>query len=533
MPDSDRVGDMTASLLSERRLPVDDLSNLPERGGGTIKPSTALPPLPQRRSSLPPSGAAALAKLKLEAMPAPLSPLTEKLGGEPAIAGMRERRDLPNDGGRSTHDGENAELDSDLVGLELRSPLLRRPTKSDTIQRAPDKNVVALPPLPKLRPKRISALFVSFFVCVVAPLAAVGIYLFAFASDQYVAEFRFSVTESNPISGGSGMTMPQSAANATISSTASALFGGASVTSASPQNYVVVDYLKSRQVLDDIQRRIPLRDMFSRPNIDWWQRFERGGIEKFVDYWAGVVSANYDPVTGLAIAKVKAYTPADALLIAQTLVTLSEELVNSIAGRTQGDAVRFAEGEVTRAQDRLKDVRLQLLEFRTSEGVIDPNSSVVPANVDLVKQLRANLIQAQTDLATLREQKLETGAPAAQLLLSRIAAIKDQLAKVEREVAKDRDGARALAVIMARFERLDLDRQYAQTMLVNALQAYDQARAYAAAQHLYLTPYVRPTLPETSTYPRRLLALLLAAASLLGIWLTGLVIYRSIRDHAL
>jgi capsular polysaccharide transport system permease protein len=136
-------------------------------------------------------------------------------------------------------------------------------------------------------------------------------------------------------------------------------------------------------------------------------------------------------------------------------------------------------------------------------------------------------------LATLRGQKLQSGATASQALVSRIAATKDELAKVEREVAKDRDGARALAEIMAKFEKLDLDRQYAQSMLINALQAYDQARAYAAAQHLYLTPYVRPSLPETATYPRRLLTMLLAAGSLFGVWLSGLVIYRSIRDHAL
>lgn len=529
MPDSDRIGD-TTGRLPNRRVRVDELASLPDRGDEAGRGTTVLPPLPQRRSGAPQAGAAALAKFGLQAMPAPLSPLTERQRAEAAMPDTKDRRQTAGEADPPLDRGEAAEADAGTIPPELRSPAARGPGRSDL---SLERNAVSLPPLPKARPPRISALFISFVLCVVAPLAAIGVYLFAFASDQYVAEFRFSVTESNPASSGGGVSMPQGSTNAMIASTASALLGGTSVTSTSPQNYVVVDYLKSRQALDDIQRRINIREMFSNPDIDWWQRFEKGGIEKFAEYWSGVVSANYDPVTGLAIARVKAFKPADALLIAQTLVTLSEDLVNSIAGRTQADAVRFAEGEVKRAENKLKDVRQQVLEFRTNEGVIDPSLSVVPANVELVKQLRANLIQAQTDLATLRGQKLQTGATAAQALVARIAATKDELARVEREVAKDRDGARALAEIMAKYEKLDLDRQYAQTMLINALQAYDQARAYAAAQHLYLTPYVRPTLPETATYPRRMLTLLLAAGALFGVWLSGLVIYRSIRDHAL
>ena len=526
MPVSDRM-DKEATGPYSMTNPVDNLAGLSEREEDAYSATTVLPPLPQRRSSAPQAGISDFSKYSLQVLPAPLAPLAEKR--EPAGSNSASHRFSAEAADTASESDENLEARADSVASEFTSPTSPGLGRADTDW---GRDTASLPPLPQLRTKRVSPVFVSFLVCVVAPLAAIGVYLFAFASDQYVAEFRFSVTESNPVSGGGSVAPPQGAANAVISSTASALLGGTSVTSASPQNYVVVDYLKSRQALDDIQRRINLREMFSKPDIDWWQRFEKGGIEKFADYWSGVVSANYDPVTGLAIAKVKAFSAPDALLIAQTLVTLSEDLVNSIARRTQADAVQFAEGEVARAQKKLKDVRQEVLEFRTAEGVIDPSLGVVPANIELVKQLRANLVQAQTDLATLRGQKLQSGASVSQALVSRIAATKEELAKAEREVSKDRDGARALAEIMARFERLDLDRQYAQSMLISALQAYDQARAYAAAQHLYLTPYVRPTLPETATYPRRVLTMLLSMCALFGIWLSGLTIYRSIRDHA-
>lgn len=497
----------------------------------------SLPPLPTRKHGVPVNPQRMLAQLGLEEVPPPLSPSGKTGRSNPDSSSLAEARgEGPVRRDASDITAKEAGAD-DSIETKSRSRTAPSARSDSTVAKGISRSAadsVILPPMPGPKRTKVTWLVASFFLCVVAPLIAVGVYLFAFASDQYVAEFRFSVTETNPITlNGGAPAQPNAAAAA--ASAASALLGGAAMTTASPQNFVVVDYLKSRQVVDELQKRIHLRDLFTRPEIDWWQRFPSDGpVEKLVDYWSSnVVSANFDPVTGLAIAKVKAYTPADALQITQNLVTLSEELVNTIALRTQLDAVKFAESEVAKAQARLKDVRLRLLEFRTAEGVIDPTTGVVPTNVALVQQLRANLIQAQTDLAALRGQKLESNAAAAQAIIARISATKDQLARVEKEVAKDREGARALAEIMAKYEALDLDRQYAQTLLVNALQAYDQARASAAAQHLYLTPYVRPTLPESSTYPRRTLFLVLAAAALLAIWLGGLVLYRSVRDHAL
>jgi capsular polysaccharide transport system permease protein len=57
--------------------------------------------------------------------------------------------------------------------------------------------------------------------------------------------------------------------------------------------------------------------------------------------------------------------------------------------------------------------------------------------------------------------------------------------------------------------------------------ALDAARASAASQHLYITPYVRPSLPESSLYPRRFLTVATIAGLALIVWLIGLLIGRS------
>jgi len=390
---------------------------------------------------------------------------------------------------------------------------------------------VELPPLPQPRSRRSRGLLISFLLCVILPTALVGAYYFFVAADQYEAEFRFTVTEAKtnlPGPGSGGLGVGGSSALGPLSS----VFGGASA-GLSLQNYLVIDYLLSREAVEQLERKLQVRSLYgeARAPDDMWARFDgKRPMENFVEYWNSMTAASYDPVTGLATVRVKAFRAQDAYAIAAEMVTLAEDLINNVARRSQIDAVRFAENEVKRAEDRMKDVRSSLSDFRFREGIIDPNSSV-SGNVELIKALRTQLIQLQTEQASLGLQQHSANSPTAQVLLSKVAATKEQLAQIEAEVAKSRQGSRALAEIVARYEQLDLERQYAQTMLISTLQALDQARANAAAQHLYLTPYVRPVLPSSSLHPKRAQGTILMACAFFGIWLVGVMAVRSVREH--
>jgi capsular polysaccharide transport system permease protein len=104
------------------------------------------------------------------------------------------------------------------------------------------------------------------------------------------------------------------------------------------------------------------------------------------------------------------------------------------------------------------------------------------------------------------------------------------LQKVEASVAQDKDG-KSLSTVVAEYEQLDLERQFAQNMVTSTMQALDQARANAAAQHLYITPYVQPHLPQSATQPRRFLATLSVAALSFLLWFIALLVLRSVRER--
>ena len=94
-----------------------------------------------------------------------------------------------------------------------------------------------------------------------------------------------------------------------------------------------------------------------------------------MNYWQSMVTARYDLITGIADAQVRAFSPKDAQLIASTLVTLAEELINKIEKRSQEDAVRFAEQEVEKQKDSAyNEARESLTAYRNKFGIIDPTS---------------------------------------------------------------------------------------------------------------------------------------------------------------
>jgi len=358
-------------------------------------------------------------------------------------------------------------------------------------------------PLPQIVRRRSYGTPISFVLCVLLPTFAIAAYLYLYASDEYYAEFRFSVQQGVPVLPG---TTPNTAAASSGSSSSlpgltssvggsPSLGGSASSPSvAMPQNFMVNDYLTSQKAVEDLQNRINVKAFYSRPEINWSERFDaREPMEKFVSYFHRFFFwADYDQVTGVAIATVKAFTPQDALLIAKTMATLSEDLINEMNARADRDAVRFAEAESQRAEKRLNDARAELLEFRTKAGVISPSAGTAPS-----------------------------------------VLTKEQLVQLQRHAAQDTGGAYAFADVIGTYEKITFDVQYAQDSLVRARQALDLARANAAVQHFYIEPYVTPQLPESPAYPLRALDTCLAGLAIFGIWLLGLLLVRTVQDHVI
>jgi len=375
--------------------------------------------------------------------------------------------------------------------------------------------------LPQRAPRKSWGTMISFLLVVALPVIFAGIYYFGIASSQYMAEFRFAVRNAQAsISGGS----------ADGSSILGAVTGNAG--SNSLENYMVVEYLTSDPAVEEIQRRIDIRKLYSFEGIDRFSRLDPNtSLEGLVGYWKSMVRAAYDQVTGISTVQVRTFRAEDAQLIAQTLTAMSEELITKIAHRPQQDAVRFAEQDLQKAEDRLKRASVEMTQFRNTERMIEPTSNVVMSNTQLAATLRSNLSQLQMTSSSLVKQNLSPTSPARVSLEARIKATREQLASIENEISEPTDTAKPISGVVGQYEQLDLERTFAQDVVKSALRNMETARSNALLQHMYVVPFVEPVLPNSPLYPNRLMSTLFTAMICLLIWAVGLLLFRSVREH--
>jgi capsular polysaccharide transport system permease protein len=374
---------------------------------------------------------------------------------------------------------------------------------------------VVLPPMPRrARRRRFGGLvgLSALLVIGIPSLLAVAYYGF-FASSQFVTTFQFAVRG-------------PSQANAVHAGGASALSAGAGMMS--PDSFVVTDYINSPQAIADIERKVDLRAMFSKPDVDWWSRLTPSFMaEQLNAYWTRMVWANFDLISGNVSVSVRAFTPHESLALAQSLVTASNEMFRKLNVQAQQDFVRAADENVKRAQEQLAAARQALYVFREeSGGLVDPDRTA-QAGASITDDLRKQLVVLRTQHASIK-----ASAPNSPMLPS----IASQISVIEGQIGKDDPSSPARARLatpetLAEYQSLDLERQYADKQYTEALALRNQAYLTAQNQLSYLALFVAPTLAQTSLYPNRPRAIASVVLAAAAAWFVGMLIVFALRDH--
>ena len=403
--------------------------------------------------------------------------------------------------GAASHAHPTALLPARAVAQRAIVPFIRLPSQSTE----PEQTDSGLP----------SPFVLSFIALVLLPIMVAAVYLFVIATDQYVSEFRFSLSSIDP---------PRL-------DPLSLLAGNASHSPAGMESQIAVQYITSRAIVDQLDASLDLRRMFSPPEADWWARLPRPtSIEALVLYWRGQVDPFYDPANGTVVVRVRAFTPAEALQLAKAIVAGSEQLVNELSARARHDTVRNAEAEVAQAEARLKTVLADIRAFRDREGLIDPGKTA-EATGTLAARLRDELVRTNADLTTLKSY-MRDDAPAVKVLKARIRSIETQQRVVAHDLTDpDRSRNDTLSRQLGSYEQLESERRFAEAAYQHALQGLDQARANADRQQVYIASFVPPSLPEEALYPRRWRTLGVVALIAFALWAIGGLAVQSIRDH--
>jgi capsular polysaccharide transport system permease protein len=372
---------------------------------------------------------------------------------------------------------------------------------------------VILPPLPqRARHRRFGGLLgLSALVIIGIPSLLAILYYGFIASDQFITAFQFAVR-------GPSQAAVRAGGSAGIAGATGAM---------SPDSFVVTDYINSTQAIADVERDVDLRAMFSKPDVDFMSRLPANPTsEELTAYWARMVSARFDLISGNVSVSVRAFTPQESFKLAQALIATSDDMFRTLNVRAQQDFVRVADENVARAQQQLAESRQALQEFREKSGLVDADKSA-QAGAAIIDDLRKQLAGFQAEYAAVQAK-----APNSPMLFG----LKSQIAALEGQIKKqDHLGSSTVksvtAETLAKHQSLDLERLSAEKQYTEALALRTQAYLTAQNQQSYLALFVAPTLPQTSLYPNRgrsIAAVVLAAAAA---WFVGMLIAYSLRDH--
>jgi capsular polysaccharide transport system permease protein len=384
-----------------------------------------------------------------------------------------------------------------------------------------DADQPASKPVSKARPRRKSPhrtrtrVLWSLALCVGLPTLLALIHYTLIAADQYVAEAKFAVRGSE----------------AAATDMLGVLTGVPGHAASSADALIVQDYIRSRDLIDELSRRFNLRAIYAHPDADWLARLNPSDpIEDVVKYWAGMANVTFDSLSGITTLRVAAFRPDDAVVVASAVLDASEVLVNRLSERARRDAVSFAETQLADSETRLVVARSALTDFRDRRQAIDPARSA-ESRLEIMSGLEGELAKSQAELSALKAY-MRANAPGVVSLENRIAALQRQIATERAKLAGDPAQADVMSGLVAGYERLMVGREFAEKAYISALGSLEAARAEGLRKQRYLAAFVQPHLPEDAVRPRRLIAILTVFFGSLIAWAIGALGVAAVKDHA-
>ncbi|MDE4175237.1 sugar transporter [Phaeobacter sp. PT47_59] len=380
------------------------------------------------------------------------------------------------------------------------------------------------PAYPVARPaqmrRRHWGLVVSFLLLVLAPLAAVVFYLFTIAEDQYISTAGFTVRS-------------QESSGATDILGGLANFAGSTTAS---DGDILYEFIQSQEMVEAVDRAVPLRPHYSQSwPRDWvFSLWPDATLEEMIWYWHRIVGISYDSGSGLTEVQVVAFDADTAQTITRAIVEESQTRINALNEQAREDAMRYAREDLDEALERLKGAREALTQFRTRTRIVDPEADI-QGRMGVMNNLQQQLAEALIEYDLLRGTVGDSD-PRLKKAQQHIDVIRERI-DIERQTFTSSNtdtGAvgEDYPSLIAEFERLTVDLQYAEETYRAALTALEAARDEATRQSRYLATYIKPTRAQESEYPGRYMLSGLAGLFLLLTWSILALIYYSIRDRS-
>jgi capsular polysaccharide transport system permease protein len=347
------------------------------------------------------------------------------------------------------------------------------------------------------------------------------VYYGLFATDRYVSNAQVTV---------------KTAGQGSIGGDMGSLLSGLVSTSGSQEAYVVQEYIRSPDILRELQSWLDLRAQWSRPSIDPISRLgPNASDEDFLDYYRDMITATYDAEKGVINLAVQGYSRDDANALATAIIELSDDMVNRMSDQIREDTLSFARQEVERAEERLQEARLDMKRFQNRHGDLNP-AETASAIGGIIANLESRLAEVRTEMSA-KSSYLRPNSSAMKALEAQERAIQEQLQQERQRLTGTEQGSSAsdrenYSELLVDYEELRVQEELALKSYEAAQRALETARAEASRKQMYLVSFVSPTRPDASAKPDGALNTLVAFLGGLAVFAVVALVVAAVREHA-
>ena len=361
-----------------------------------------------------------------------------------------------------------------------------------------------------LRPRLADRIFrginivVTLLYLVLPNLVAVAYYGY-FAADQYESEIRFTVRSSTPALGSDQL----------------AKVTGIPAAKIVQDTQIVVNFMKSHEMLDVLRKKVNLGEIYGRDSIDWWARLpSEPTAEETLEYWEEMISTSVNPSSGIVTVRLRAFDPQDAALLLREVLNASEIVVNQVNDRIWKDVSGTAQVNFDSAKHQLKMTREALAKARNKAGVLSvEGSNLIISN--LISTIEAERLRLQQRFDS-QAAVVSLNAPQLKVLRRDIESKEKQIAELNARLAGQGKSEPNLADVSQDLSQLQLAQELAEQQFSASVRTIEQVQFVSQQQLLYLDSFLSPRVAEEATYPKRLLWI--SITFILSLFLWGIIL---------
>lgn len=323
------------------------------------------------------------------------------------------------------------------------------------------------------------------------------VYVLGIATPRYEAESRFFVQSGSGQQGGGG-----GAASLLTTGNMGGMLGGF------VDGWAVADFLKSRDAMQQLDRKVGLRQYLIRAGMDPVSHLaEDASEDDLYRAYRASVQVSFNALEQIDVLRVSAFSPEDAATLSKALIGLAEGFVSSMNEKGVADKLKVSEESVRLAEQKAFAAREALTTWRTTHGNIDPTATVAML-LNLSSQLEGELNSAQINLDKIRAlgNKDHFMLKPAEL---QVAALQKRIASLRRRLSGE---GNTEAKQLKSYEALRNTQAFADSNLTLAQQTYQQAVTDALRLQRYLSIIAQPVPTDRPSSPRTGILLLQALA---------------------